>query len=110
RLDKTTAKPNLTAQVLLFRDGKAVFTGKVQPVDATNQTDMKRLIAGGALQMGTDLSAGEYALEVVVTDALADEKHRTAVQWMDFEIVKQRASLPADVLCDQVGRNLMSIG
>ncbi len=88
RLDKTTAKPNLTAQVLLFRDGKAVFTGKVQPVDATNQTDMKRLIAGGALQIGTDLSAGEYALEVVVTDALADEKHRTAVQWMDFEIVK----------------------
>ena len=28
RLDKATNKPQLTAQVRLFRDGKPVFTGK----------------------------------------------------------------------------------
>lgn len=88
RVDKTTGGPKLTTQVLLFRDGKAVFTGKVYPMDFKGQTDLKRLVAGGSLQLGSDLAAGEYALEVIVTDALADEKHRTASQWMDFEIVK----------------------
>ncbi len=28
------------------------------------------------------------ALQVIVTDTLASEKHRTATQWMDFEVVK----------------------
>ncbi len=88
RLDKATNNPKLTTQVILFRDGKAVFTGKILPMALTNQTDLKRLIAGGALQLGSDLIPGEYALEVVVNDELGDEKHRTATQWMDFEIVK----------------------
>jgi len=88
RLDKATNAPQLTAQVLLFRDGKVVFTGKVMPMNVKGQADLKRLVAGGALQLGSDLQPGEYALEVVVTDGLADEKHRTATQWMDFEIVK----------------------
>ena len=88
RLDKATNTPQLTTQVLLIRGGKAIFTGKIVPMPFTGQGDPKRLIAGGALQLGTDLPPGEYALEVVVTDGLADEKHRTATQWMDFEIVK----------------------
>jgi len=31
---------------------------------------------------------GDYVLQVIVKDMLADEKHRTVTQWMDFEIVK----------------------
>lgn len=42
----------------------------------------------GRLLLGTDLVPGEYVLQVIVTDALADEKHRVANQWMDFEILK----------------------
>ena len=34
------------------------------------------------------MTPGEYVLQIIVTDALAKEKHRTATQWMDFEIVK----------------------
>jgi VWFA-related protein len=88
RVDKATNAPNLTSQVLLFRDGKPVFTGKVIPMNSNGQADLKRLVAGGSLLLGNDLPPGEYALEVVISDALADEKHRTASQWMDFEIVK----------------------
>jgi VWFA-related protein len=88
RLDKATNAPKLTSQVLLFRDGKPVFTGKVIPMEIKGQADLKRLVAGGSLLLGSDLPPGEYALEVVVSDALADDKHRTATQWMDFEIVK----------------------
>ena len=54
----------------------------------TTQTDMKRLLAGGTIQLGTNLSPGEYMFEIVVTDLLADQKHRVATQWMDFQIVK----------------------
>ena len=88
RLDKTTNRPQLTSQVRLFRNGKEVFAGSVNPYDASRQADPKRLMAGGRIMLGTDLVPGEYVVQVIITDALADEKHRTATQWMDFEIVK----------------------
>jgi pyruvate/2-oxoglutarate dehydrogenase complex dihydrolipoamide acyltransferase (E2) component len=88
RLDKTTNRPQLTGQVRLYRNGKEVFTGHANPFDASTQTDLKRLIGGGRILLGTDLVPGDYVVQIIVTDALADEKHRTATQWMDFEIVK----------------------
>jgi len=87
-LDKATNLPQLTTQVILFRDGKPVFTGKENQFKVGTQADLKRLLAGGAIQLGGNLSPGEYMLQVIVTDLLADEKHRVATQWMDFEIVK----------------------
>jgi hypothetical protein len=88
QVDKTTQKPRLTTQVRLFRDGKQVFAGDQRPFNATNQADIRRLIASGALVLGTDLTPGEYVLQLVVTDTLADEKYRTVTQWMDFDILK----------------------
>jgi VWFA-related protein len=88
QLDRASGRPQLTTQVRLFRDGKLVFTGRENPVAFQNPADMKRLIAGGAIQLGTDLIPGDYVLQIVVNDALADEKHRTATQWMDFEMIK----------------------
>ena len=82
------AAPQLTTQVILFRDGKPVFTGKQNPMTSTNQPDLKRLVGGGVIQLGTDLAPGDYVLQVIVNDALADKKHQTASQWMDFTIVK----------------------
>jgi hypothetical protein len=88
RFDKTTNKPQLIAQALLFRDGKPVFTGKENPLNFSGVVDQKRLVTAGGIQLGTDLVPGEYVLQVIVKDLLADEKHRTVTQWMDFEIVK----------------------
>lgn len=88
RFDKTTNKPQLIAQVRLFRDGKPVFTGKENTLAFSNVVDQKRLVTGGGIQLGTDLAPGEYVLQVIVKDLLADEKHRTVTQWMDFEIIK----------------------
>jgi VWFA-related protein len=88
QFDKGTNKPQLLAQVRLFRDGKPVFTGKENALSFSNIVDPKRLVTGGGIQLGTDLVPGEYVLQVVVKDLLADEKHRTVTQWMDFEIVK----------------------
>jgi VWFA-related protein len=88
QLNKATNRPQLTTQVRVVRDGKLVFTGKEVPYDSTDQADLKRLVAGGALQLGTELGPGEYSLQIIVNDLLANEKRRTVTQWIDFEIVK----------------------
>ena len=87
-LDKATNAPQLTTQVRLFRDGKPVFTGEEIPYKLAGQIDLKRLLAGGVIQLGTGLPPGEYVFQVIVNDPLASEKHRIASQWIDFEIVK----------------------
>jgi len=87
-LDKTTNKAQLISQVRLFRDGKPVYTGKESPLDFSGVVDPKRVVSGGSIRLGNDLVPGDYVLQVIVKDMLADEKHRTVTQWMDFEIVK----------------------
>ena len=82
-----SGKPNVQTQVRVFRNGQQVFSGEVTPLDATNQPDLKRLAAGGAMQLGTEMEPGEYVLQIIATDPLAKEKHRVATQWIDFEII-----------------------
>jgi hypothetical protein len=86
-VEKTSA-PQLMTQVILFRDGKPVFTGKQNPMPVDGQPDLKRLVGGGAIQLGTDLPPGDYMLQVIVTDPQADKKYQVASQSMDFMIVK----------------------
>jgi hypothetical protein len=84
-----TGHPQLQTQMRLFREGKETFAGKLQPFNAGQQTDMKRLDAGGRLLVGGNLEPGEYVLEVTVTDSLAKKKRQsTATQWIGFEIVR----------------------
>ena len=84
----TTSHPQLMTQVKLFRDGAEVFTGKESQFNPGQQTDMQRLVAVGAIKLGTDMTPGDYVIQVVVTDLLADKKHRVATQWMDFQVIK----------------------
>lgn len=86
RSDKSTNRPQLQTQIKLFRDGQQIFAGDVLPFDPLMQSNLKRLSVGGRLQLGTDMQPGDYVLQVIVTDPLADPKHRTATQWMDFQL------------------------
>lgn len=88
RLDKETNLPKLTTQVRLFRGSTLVFNGKENSLNPSGQPDPKRMFAGGVIQLGKDLVPADYVLQIIVIDLSADEKHRTATQWMDFEIVK----------------------
>ncbi len=88
RVDNVTARPQLQTRMRLFRDGRPVFNGNPKPLNIGAQSDLKRLIASGALRLGTDMTPGEYVLQVIVTDMLAKDKKRTATQWIDFDIVK----------------------
>ncbi|MGZ8848066.1 MAG: hypothetical protein ACXW3C_16530, partial [Pyrinomonadaceae bacterium] len=88
RLDKNASQPQLQTQVRLFRNGEPVFAGKLQPFPLNNPPDLARLAAESSIQLGAEMIPGEYVLQVIATDLLADEKHRTTTQWIDFEIVK----------------------
>jgi hypothetical protein len=88
QLDKATGKPQVKTQVRVFRNGQEVFKGKELPFDLSDQPDLKRLVGGGAIQLGDEMLPGEYIFQVVVTDLLANERRRVTTQWTDFEIVK----------------------
>jgi VWFA-related protein len=88
QLDKTTGKPQLKTHVRMFLNGQQIFDGKELPYDAGDHSDLKRLQMVGAIQLGSVMAAGEYVLQVIVTDQLAKEKRQIASQWIDFEIVK----------------------
>jgi VWFA-related protein len=88
RLPKEGGLPQVQIQARVFRDGKPVFVGKEQVLNLNQPTDLKRLAAGGAMQLGADLTPGEYVFQVIVTDLLAEPKRRVATQWVDFEMAK----------------------
>ncbi len=88
RIDKAANQGQLQTQVRLFRSGQAVFTGRLQPFALNNPPDVARLSAESSIQLGADMPPGDYVLQVIAIDALADEKYKSATQWIDFEIVK----------------------
>jgi 5-hydroxyisourate hydrolase-like protein (transthyretin family) len=84
QLDKKTGQPNLTVQVRLFRDGQVVTDNGSQPLQGEQQTDLTRIPDYGYLRLQPELQTGDYALQVIVTDANAKQ---VTSQWIDFEVV-----------------------
>ena len=80
-------QPQLQTQVRIFRDGQPVFTGREQRFALNNPPDVTRLSGASAIQLGADMTPGEYVLQVIVTDLLAEDKYATATRWVDFKIV-----------------------
>ncbi len=79
--------PQIETYMRVFRDGKRIYSTKPEPVPA-GQKDLKRLLTAGRLELSPAAVSGDYVLQVVVTDTLADPKRRTASQWIDFELAK----------------------
>jgi VWFA-related protein len=87
RLD-AAQKPQAQTQMRVFREGKLLVEGKQNALDISGQTNMQKLAAGGAISLGNALPPGDYVLQIIVTDNLAKEKHRTTTQFVQFEIVE----------------------
>jgi len=81
-------KPNLNIQVRMFRDGKIIFEGKQIPLELSGQTDLLRIKSTGAINLGSAMPAGDYVLQIIVTDVLAKEKSKITTQFVQFEIVE----------------------
>ena len=74
--------------VMLFRDGKTVYSGPEVPIVASNPKDLSRVFTNGKLKLSSDFEPGNYYLQVVVTEKDAKDKAVPVVQWIDFEIEK----------------------
>ncbi len=86
--DKQTQKPNLQAQLRVFRNGKLLLEGKTTEIPLANQTDFNQIKGLGAMTLGNRMEVGEYVLQVVVTDTLAKEKYKISTQFVQFEIIE----------------------
>jgi hypothetical protein len=75
-----------TASIASRHDGEQVLTGKAMLATPGDASDPQRVIAGGRMPLGRDMTPGEYVLQVIVTDKLVKSKFKTATQSMDFEI------------------------
>ena len=81
-------KPQLTTQIRLFHDGKLSYEGKVVPYDVGHEPDLKRLRAGGRINLSAKAEAGDYILQIIVIDTLGKQKKNMATQWIDFQIYR----------------------
>lgn len=88
KLDKSTRQPKLKTQVRIFRNGESIFVGNEVPFDPAGQKDPKRFQVGGAIQLASNMTPGEYIIQVITTDLLASEKKQVTSQWMSFDITK----------------------
>ena len=88
RRDGATHSLNLLSQIRLLHMGKEVFTGSTLPVALAQEQVGDGVIAGGSFRLGTGLPAGEYFLQLTVTDTLAPSDRQASDQWIDFVIEK----------------------
>lgn len=81
-----TQKPDLMIQIKVFRDGKLLLDGKNMPIVINPQTNLQKINYTGAINLGNEMTAGEYVLQIIVTDSLAKEKRRLATQFVQFDV------------------------
>ncbi len=79
-------KADLTLQLRVFQDGKMILDGTPKPIQAAAQPDLKSIKANGAINLGTEMTAGDYVMQIVVTDNTVKSKKRTTTQFVQFEI------------------------
>lgn len=80
-------RPQLQTQIRLFHEGRQVYEGPASTLSSQSQGGSRRMIAADQMYL-KQLPPGYYVLQVAVTDALANEKQRMAVQTIDFDAQK----------------------
>jgi hypothetical protein len=89
QVDRVTQRPDVLLQLRLLHDGQEQYAGKLLPVAANTQTDLKRLRAGGSLRLGSNMTPGDYELELLAVDQQARERYRNAKQSISFSVSPQ---------------------
>jgi len=79
---------NLMMNVMLFRDGKNVYSGPEVTIAASNQKDLSRVFTNGKIKLTPNFEPGNYYLQVVIVENDGKPKPVPVVQWIDFEIEK----------------------
>ncbi len=80
-------QPRLTTKIRVFHEGKVILDGKQMPLDLRGQTNFTVIKTSGAISIGTEMLPGDYILQIITTDELADKKKQIAAQFIQFEVV-----------------------
>ena len=86
KLMKEGSKPNLECQIILYREGKAVYTGKKTPYQPEGHVEGRPMLISGSLSLGPKIAAGDYVLQVAIRDLEAPKKYQFAMRSADFEV------------------------
>jgi VWFA-related protein len=78
-------KSQLQTYVRLFHEGREIYAAETAKITLEPRDNSTRMIGIGRMELERILP-GDYTLQVVVMDMLAKEKHREAVQSIDFEV------------------------
>jgi hypothetical protein len=87
RADPATSRPRLETQVRLWRGREAVYEGAPTVLPVAHAAE-QRVVAGGRLNLSSQVPPGDYTLQVVVTDTLAPRAQAVAMQWTNLEAVR----------------------
>lgn len=77
-------QPQLRSRLIISRDNKVVFQEPEQPVPGSVQNGQMARVGQFSLAKARP---GKYVVTLVVTDPLADNKERTTVRSIDFNLV-----------------------
>ncbi len=84
KLDRTSGSVSLTRQIRLFRNSQVLVEGPEKPLADIRQKDLTRIEDFGTLRLGDAVEPGEYVLQIIIRDKLAN---KVSSQWMDFEVM-----------------------
>ncbi|MGI8467088.1 MAG: hypothetical protein ACR2N3_01405 [Pyrinomonadaceae bacterium] len=79
--------PHLQVQIKLFHDGKMILQSNPAPLNVNSNNSQQTEISD-AITLGTDLQAGDYVLQLIISDNLATGKNQVASQAIDFEVTE----------------------
>jgi hypothetical protein len=82
------ATAGVEVRAALYRGGWQLGTSEPRTVDGRGQADPRRWIAGNTFRLGKQLLAGDYTLQLTVTERAAPARPTNAVQFADFEVVE----------------------
>jgi VWFA-related protein len=85
RTGKDGSKPNLTAQVNLYRNGSLVLEGPAEALKLEGAQDPARIDDYGYIRLSAT-EPGEYTLQLVVRNPTAG-RDAVSSQWIDFSVV-----------------------
>lgn len=77
---------DLLMRTRLVRDGKIVYEGDDAPVKGAAETPSGAVPVMGAMNLPDTLEPGEYALQVIITDATRKNEDRFAYAFVEFEL------------------------
>jgi VWFA-related protein len=77
--------PQIETQAKIYQSDKVVVQGNAVKFDASGQPDPKHVKISGNMLLNENLQAGDYVLQIVVTDTVSKQ---VSTQVFPFEIVK----------------------